>query len=99
MLNYVKAAVRLRNVFPEIARGQIEVLEEVEDTSIAAMKKTYENDSCVILMNTTQEEKEVTLSKEIGYERIAGELTVSSEKPMLEGETITLPAYAVVILK
>lgn len=99
MLNYVKAAVRLRNVFPEIARGQIEVLEEVEDTSIAAMKKTYENDSCVILMNTTQEEKEVTLSKEIGYERIAGELTVSSEKPTLEGETITLPAYAVVILK
>lgn len=99
MLNYVKAAIRLRNVFPEIARGQIEAIEEVEDASIAAMKKTYGNDSCIILMNTTQEEKQITLSKTIGYENIVGELTVSSKEPVLEGETIILPPYAVVILK
>lgn len=99
MLNYVKAAVRLRNVFPEIARGQIEAVEEVTDTAIAAMKKTYEEDSCIILMNTTQEEKQVTLSKSVGYESIVGELTVSSVEPTLDGETITLPPYAVVILK
>lgn len=99
MLNYVKAAVRLRNVFPEIARGQIEAVEEVEDTAIAAMKKTYENDSSIILMNTTSEERQVTLSKTAGYENIVGELTVSADEPILEGEVITLPPYAVVILK
>lgn len=99
MLNYVKAAVRLRNVFPEIARGQVEALEEVEDTSIAAMKKTYRDNSCIILMNTTMEEKTVTLSKGNGYEKIVGELTVSAEEAVLDGETISLPPYAVVILK
>ena len=99
MLNYVKAAVRLRNVFPEIARGQVEAVEEVEDTAIAAMKKTYENDSSILLMNTTSEERQVTLSKSVGYEGIVGELTVSPDEPILEGEVITLPPYAVVILK
>lgn len=99
MLSYVKAAIRLRNVFPEIARGDITVLEEVTDTAVAAMKKTYGEDSCIILMNATAEEKTVTLAKSNGYEEIAGELTVNAEEPVLEGENITLPPYAVVILK
>ena len=99
MLSYIKAAIRLRNVFPEIARGEIEVLTEVTDNSIAAMKKTYGEKSCIILMNTTAEEKTVSLAKSNGYEGIAGELTVNVAEPVLEGETITLPAYAVVILK
>lgn len=99
MLNYVKAAIRLRNVFPEIARGDIEVLAEVTDTAVAAMKKTYGEEKCIILMNTSSEEKKVTLGKQNGYEEIAGQLTVSAESPVLEGENITLPAYAVVVLK
>jgi glycosidase len=99
MLNYVKAAIRLRNVFPEIARGEIEGLTEVTDTAVAAMKKTYGEESCIILMNASAEEKTVTLSKSNGYEEIVGQLTVNEVNPVLEGENITLPAYGVVILK
>lgn len=99
MLNYVKAAIRLRNVFPEIARGDIEVLPEITDTAIAAMKKTYEGEQCIILMNASSEKKTVTLSKKNGYEEIAGQLTVNETDPVLEGENITLPPYGVVILK
>ncbi|MDE6314215.1 MAG: alpha-amylase [Lachnospiraceae bacterium] len=99
MLNYVKAAIRLRNVFPEIARGSVEAVEEITDTAIAAMKKTYGKESCIILMNTTEEEKIVVLPKTVGCETLAGELTVSPKSIILEGETITLPAYGVAVLK
>ncbi len=99
ILNYYKKAIRLRNENPEIARGKIEMI-PVSDQNIAAVKKTYDGSSILVLYNLSPEEKQITLSqKDYPYESIRGALTTTAKQPVLEGELVTLPAYAIVILQ
>lgn len=101
ILSYVKQSVKLRNIFPEIARGTIEILSDVEDEDIFAVSKTYNDSKIIILANTDKEEtKTVTLSREKNnYTCIQGMLTVGEDKPYQVEDTIVLPPYSIVILK
>lgn len=101
ILSYVKEAMKLRNIFPEIARGTIEKLTEVEDTDICAISKTYNESKIIILANTDKTEtKCVELSKEAnGYTCIQGMLTVGADKPYQVEDTIVLPPNSIVVLK
>lgn len=101
ILTYVKNAVKLRNIFPEIARGDVEVIDSVEDEDIFAVKKTYEGSSIIILANTSsKDEKKVTLSREEnGYTNIKGMLSVGENEPYQTEDTIVLPPFGIVILK
>ena len=100
ILNYVKRAVRLRNENPGIARGKISYLEEVTDMDLCAIEKAYDNSSIYIIYNFSEEAKEVTLSRETyGYSDIRGYLSVDENKVTIEGDTITIPSYGIVILK
>jgi alpha-amylase len=98
--NYYKRAIRLRNENPEIARGEIAQMPEIMDSEICAITKTYNGSKIEIIYNFAEESKEVTVSKSTyGYEGIRGYLSVSGEEVTLEGETLTMPPYSVVILK
>ena len=98
--NYYKHAIRLRNENPEIARGNIELIDSIKDEDICAVKKTYEDSSIIILYNISEEEKTVKLSKsDYNYDNIRGYLSVDEEPVTLDGETVGLPAYSIVILK
>ena len=101
ILSYVKQSVKLRNIFPEIARGTLEVLTEVTDDDICAISKTYNDSKIIILANTNKEEtKVVNLSRETnGYTCIQGMLTTSDEEAYQVDDQIVLPPYAIVILK
>ncbi len=101
ILSYVKQSLKLRNIFPEIARGSIEILSEVTDEDICAISKTYNDSRIIILANTDkQETKTVTLSRETnGYTCIQGMLAVGEDKPYQVEDTIVLPPNAIVILK
>ena len=100
VLNYYIDAVRLRNENPEIARGAVKVIPEVKDGDIGAITKTYNDSSIVILYNLSGDEKQVTINKDTyGYERIKGCLSVSEKTATLDKDTVTLPPYAIVILK
>ncbi len=100
ILNYVKQGMKLRNIFPEIARGTIEVI-DAGDEEIAAVSKTYNGSKIIILANCDkQNTKTVTLPRsEYGYTCIQGELTVSKNQPYQVEDTIVLPPNAIVILK
>ncbi len=99
ILSYYKRAIRIRNQNPEISRGEIEVIEGL-DKNITALKKTYQDQSIIILMNINPEESTITLSKEeYGYEGIEAALTTRVEQPKLEGDAITLPPYGIVVLR
>ena len=99
ILNYYKKAIRLRNENPEIARGKVEQI-PMSDPNIAAVRKTYDGSSIIMLYNLSPEEKKVTLSKaEYPFDIIQGTLTTTAMQPVVEGELVTLPAYAIVILK
>ena len=99
ILNYYRRAIRIRNQFPEISRGQIEIIESL-DQNIAIIRKTYEEETCIVIYNLNSKESQVTLKKEqYSYEGIAEALTTNANWPFLVGDTITLPPYAIVILK
>lgn len=98
--NYYKEAIRLRNVFPEIARGTVAVIDEVEDEDICAVTKTWNDSKLIFLYNLSEETKTVTLSpSEYGYKELAGNLQVGEEQVTLKDDTITLPPYGIAVLQ
>ena len=101
ILSYVKQSIKLRNTFPEIARGKIEVIDEVTDPDICAISKTYNDSKIIILANANSEEpKVVELSRENnGYTCIQGILTVGKSQPKQVDDKIVLPPLSIVILK
>jgi glycosidase len=100
IFNYYKRAIRLRNENPEIARGEITLINNIPDPDICALIKTYEDSKIIMLYNFSETEKTVTLSRtDYGYEGIRGYLSANYEEATLKGETITLPPYSIVLLK
>jgi glycosidase len=99
ILNYVKRAIRLRNENPELARGILTII-PLEDEETCAVLKSYDNSSIIVVYNLSETEKQVTIKKsDFAYDGIRGYLSVNSQEPNLDGETLTMPAYAIVILK
>lgn len=101
ILNYIKQSVKLRNIFPEIARGEVAVVSEVTDEKISAITKTYEGSKIIVLANTSATEKAyATVPRSVyGYTCIQGILTIGEEQPYQVEDTIVLPPHAIVILK
>lgn len=101
ILNYVKKSVELRNIFPELARGEIAIVSEVTDEKISAFTKTYNGSKIVVLINTSAtEETYATVPRTAyGYTCIQGILTVDEKQPYQVGDTIVLPPRSIVILK
>lgn len=98
--NFIKRCIRIRNENPEIARGEVAIIEEVEDESICALTKTYEDSKLVLLYNVSKESKTVTISKDTyGYEQIRGYVSTDGTEVTLKGDTVTLPPYSAVVLK
>ncbi|MDO5520571.1 MAG: alpha-amylase family glycosyl hydrolase [bacterium] len=98
--NYYKRALRIRNENPEIARGKIEKIDSVTDKNITAITKVYNESKLVLLYNLSKDTKQVLLNKkDLGYSGIQGYLTVNGEEVTVDGENVTLPPYAIAILK
>ena len=98
ILNYTKRILQLKAENPEIARGTVEKI-DVKDSDIVAFKKTYNNESVIVLMNTAKYPKQFELAKSNGYSKIRGYATTDGTEVTLKGEKITMSANAVVILK
>lgn len=99
ILNYYRHAIRIRNCYPEISHGVIEVVEKLP-LEIAGVKKTYEEESCYVLMNISETQVSISLKEaeltDLNMEQV---LTVSKEQPEVNQSTLTIPAYGIVILK
>ena len=104
--NYVKQVIALRNQYPAIARGEVAFDEGISDTNICVIQKTYEDEKLTIAFNISAESQTVDLTKSsLGVAagdtdlQIAGELIDGTEVVTLEDNTLTMPAYSVVLLK
>ena len=104
--NYVKQVIALRNQYPAIARGDVAFDEGISDTNICAIQKTYEDEKLTIVFNISAESQTVDLTKsslgvaaEDADLQIAGELIDGTDVVILEDNTLTMPAYSIVILK
>lgn len=98
--NYYKRAIRIRNENPEIARGVITYINEITDEDICAISKTYRDSTIYMLYNISEEEKVITVPRGLyPYQGIRGYLSANGEEVILDGESLTMPPYSIVILK
>ncbi|ABX42705.1 alpha-amylase family glycosyl hydrolase [Lachnoclostridium phytofermentans] len=100
LYNYYKRAVRIRNENPEIARGDMSVIEELCTKDISAIKKVYQGSEIVILYNINTESANILL-KDAGLTElnIRGYLSVDGNAVTMSDGVVSMPKYSIVILK
>lgn len=97
ILNYYKAAMRLRNRHPEIARGTVEALTS-PDPNVSAFKKTWNGNSIVVLVNLSDLDSYSVDLSQYGDVEIADTLNLSA-RSVMDGGNLKLQPYSIVILR
>ncbi len=108
--NYFKAAIRLRNTYPAIARGRTTAIDEISDSDISAFMRSvdadpegrFEAQSLLLVINTSGEARAVDLSamdKWQGSGIISSQLNTSEEQSVLEGDVLTVAPYGIVVIE
>ena len=98
--NYFKQAIRLRNRYPEIARGIAANVENLSDKNIAAITKTYDGKTTLLVFNLSQETQKVDISGiDLGGEGTIGGMLLTGEDTItLEDNELTLPSYSMALV-
>ena len=98
--NYFKQAIRLRNRYPEIARGIAANVENLSDKNIAAITKTYDDKTTLLVFNLSQETQKVDISGvDLGGEGIIGGMLLTGEDIItLDNNELTLPSYSMALI-
>ena len=102
---FVKETIKLRNTYPEIARGEVSLEESLSDDNVCVIRKTYEESEISLIYNLSESEQTVdvsglTLNGRTGADlRVSGELLTGNTGAELENASLTMPAYSVVVLE
>lgn len=100
ILNYYKKGIRIRNKFPEIARGETELIQELSSASVAVIKKSYNDKELLIAYNIGEEPAKLSLLEDQYKDlKVVDYLTVDDSKVLLEKMEVQLPKYSILILK
>lgn len=100
ILKYYKRALRLRNENPEIARGEITVMDSLCVEHQAAILKTWEKSTIGIVYNTSDEEVQVDLTgTQLETMKIRGYLTLHGEEIVQKETALLMPGQSICILK
>ena len=101
ILNYYKQAMLLRNMFPSIARGEVEYFPDAENSYICTIKKTYKDETITIVFNLDSFEQTVAVdSSKLGFTELVGELRADTTSEVSwDGKTLHMPPYSIVIFK
>lgn len=97
ILNYYKAAMRLRNRHPELARGTVASLDPPNDY-VGAFKKTYDGKSIVVLVNLSEQENYTVDFSAYGDVKVVDILDVSG-KSKASGKKLNMQPYSIAILR
>ncbi len=97
--NYYKQAVKVRNAFPEIIQGTVEVLPDLSSKEIAAFSKRDGENKITIICNLSPEPREVrTETAGEDSPEIKAALYVDEASAELKNDVLTLPGYGIVVL-
>lgn len=98
--NYYKKAIRIRNTYPEIARGTAEPVTSITEKNLSAVTKTWEDAAIGIIYNSSEEEAQISL-KDMGMENmsVCNSLTVDGSEIDSSKDEIKMPPYSIVFLK
>lgn len=95
--SYYRQAIAIRNANPVISHGMPSAESSLNVNCVSAVRKTWNDRECIILMNLNTEPAQVDLT---GYEdfTLAAQLTVDENQAIMDGNMLTLPAYGVAVL-
>lgn len=100
--NFVKQVILLRNQYPALSHGVAEMEEAwMNEEGICALRKTFGEDSILLVYNLAEEDREIDLTKvaETGREpEIGGVLLTGPEDISRQEGILTLPKYSAVLL-
>lgn len=97
LYNYYRQTIAIRHALPQIARG-IPTAETALNTGcVSAYRKTWNDQSCIILMNINGEKAEVDLTDYSDW-KLAASLSAEGSKIKLKGDTLKLPPWGVAVL-
>lgn len=95
--NYYRQAIAIRNAIPAIARGRVTAETALNTGCVSAYRKTWNDQSCIILMNISQEPATVDLEDYGSYEVAATLLTGQADMVLTEN-SLEMPPFATAIL-
>ena len=95
---WFKEVIRVRNAFPQIARGVTEDVPSVSDENVAAFFRRSSTDGdLLIVMNLRGETAEKDLGQAGGSFALAAVLNTNEEEITYQDGTVTLPAYSIAV--
>lgn len=97
LLNYVKAAMALRNAYPEIARGTTERLPS-DDGDVCILRRSTPERSVTIVLNLSKEEKQIAVSETTLLGALDANVA-SGEGMHLSNGTLHLDGWGIAILQ
>ena len=98
--NYYKQAIRYKNMYPEIARGSVDFIDEISTEDICVFNKQWEEENIWIIYNISQNENVVDVSSLSDSKlKICGSLLTQEGELALEDGKITMSPYSIVLLK
>ena len=95
--NYYRQAIAIRKALPVISHGKTSVEEALNVNCVSAQRKTWNDQECIILMNINTVAAQVDLSAYADW-TVAATLSADGNEIVLNGTTLDLPAYGIVIL-
>ena len=97
--NYYRELIAIRKALPVISHGYITAETALNVGCVSAMRKTWNDQECIILLNIDDNEAgaEVDLSAYTDWEVVAT-LSANGESITQDGSTLKLPAYGIAVL-
>lgn len=95
--NYYRRAIAIRNALTVIREGIPTAESALNQGCVSAVRKTWGDQQCIILMNIQEGEETVDLSNYAQW-NLTAYLTTGEDPVTLENTTLTLPAWGVAIL-
>ena len=101
--SYYRNAIRMRNIYPVIARGKTTFVKESDTANSCILKKSDERfDDVYIVINPTDEMDAMSLSDlsekhlKVDYELLANNI---SDHAKIKNKVLTLPPHSIIILR
>lgn len=97
--NYYRELIAIRQAMPVISHGYITAETALNVGCVSAMRKTWNDQECIILLNIDPNEDgtKVDLSAYADWNMVAT-LSANGEPVVLDGTTLNMPAYGIAIL-
>lgn len=98
--SYYRAALRIRNLYPELARGEIVMAEGECPQGAAIVFRNWQEETCAVVCSTAEGMTQIELDEYglDGYE-LKESLEVDEQQTRAEDGVLKLPEYGIAILK